>query len=594
MPRFNVNAPDGTIIPVDAPEGATEQDAIAFAAATWKPKATPQKEFGTEIPQWARDNPRTYGLLGALRETLGTPLEGLAAAGGSIAGAAGGPVGSVLGAGLGYGIGKGVTRLADEVLGNTAPVTAAQGVARAAEDVTIGATMEGAGQIAAPVLAKGAGWVGDRIAGPALAKLRAKKIVMDAAGAKLPDVRQAIAAAPQGITAGQAIEEAGLNVPPLQALGDLAKRNDSTWYTDLANRQAAARAASIKGAAPDAEVAKAIRSVISGENYGKAFAQDAARLQGIAQQEAFNRTLGGAGGAVPIVRVSPELEALRELPTINAALAAAKARLPGTQDPMETLQGLDLMKRAIDDQIKNPTLFTSLKSFDKTALTSAKEQLVKAIELGAPAYKVARAEHQALSKPIEQSKVLNELAATLDNAGVGERGMPFLNALGRGEDAMLKRAGLDATLGSTTDKLLPQQLQVVNKAADELVRDARVSKSASAGSTELSRILSQDTFSLRNLIPNVLNRTVSSIAKSLDLAEAALSKKTTMALADAMKSGQNLQSLLDTLPMAERNKILKAIINDDPTVKARLLRSLPAAGAVNALTTDENQNALTH
>ena len=37
MPRFNVNAPDGSIIPVDAPDGATEQDAIAFAASTFKP-----------------------------------------------------------------------------------------------------------------------------------------------------------------------------------------------------------------------------------------------------------------------------------------------------------------------------------------------------------------------------------------------------------------------------------------------------------------------------------------------------------------------------------------------------------------------------
>lgn len=41
MPRFNVNAPDGSVIPVDAPDGATEQDAIAFAASTWKPKAAP-------------------------------------------------------------------------------------------------------------------------------------------------------------------------------------------------------------------------------------------------------------------------------------------------------------------------------------------------------------------------------------------------------------------------------------------------------------------------------------------------------------------------------------------------------------------------
>lgn len=41
MPRFNVTAPDGSIIPVDAPAGATEQDAIAFAASTWKPAPAP-------------------------------------------------------------------------------------------------------------------------------------------------------------------------------------------------------------------------------------------------------------------------------------------------------------------------------------------------------------------------------------------------------------------------------------------------------------------------------------------------------------------------------------------------------------------------
>jgi len=52
MPRFNVTAPDGSTIPVDAPAGATEQDAIAFAASVYKPAAPtdgvpgPRKERG--------------------------------------------------------------------------------------------------------------------------------------------------------------------------------------------------------------------------------------------------------------------------------------------------------------------------------------------------------------------------------------------------------------------------------------------------------------------------------------------------------------------------------------------------------------------
>lgn len=60
MPRFNVNAPDGSIIPVDAPEGATEQDAIEFAASTWKPVAAPTQ---SEIPA-ARQAPGFMTQLG--------------------------------------------------------------------------------------------------------------------------------------------------------------------------------------------------------------------------------------------------------------------------------------------------------------------------------------------------------------------------------------------------------------------------------------------------------------------------------------------------------------------------------------------------
>jgi len=55
MARFNVTAPDGSIIPVDAPAGATEQDAIAFAASTWKPAAAPEA-VPSEIPSLRKES----------------------------------------------------------------------------------------------------------------------------------------------------------------------------------------------------------------------------------------------------------------------------------------------------------------------------------------------------------------------------------------------------------------------------------------------------------------------------------------------------------------------------------------------------------
>lgn len=86
MPRFNVNAPDGSIIPVDAPEGATEQDAIAFAAATYKPKAPapaagmpgPRKNYGLlEVPDQAIANipASAKKFAGGLYEAVTSPVQ---------------------------------------------------------------------------------------------------------------------------------------------------------------------------------------------------------------------------------------------------------------------------------------------------------------------------------------------------------------------------------------------------------------------------------------------------------------------------------------------------------------------------------------
>lgn len=84
MPRFNVNAPDGSIIPVDAPEGATEQDAIAFAAATYKPKAAasgmpgPRKNYDLlEVPGQAIANipASAKKFAGGLYEAVTSPVQ---------------------------------------------------------------------------------------------------------------------------------------------------------------------------------------------------------------------------------------------------------------------------------------------------------------------------------------------------------------------------------------------------------------------------------------------------------------------------------------------------------------------------------------
>lgn len=96
MPRFNVNAPDGSVIPVDAPEGATEQDAIAFAASIYKPKAvesgipSTRKSYAlSEVPGEAISNipASAKRFAGGLYEAVTSPIQTLKGAADVAAGA---------------------------------------------------------------------------------------------------------------------------------------------------------------------------------------------------------------------------------------------------------------------------------------------------------------------------------------------------------------------------------------------------------------------------------------------------------------------------------------------------------------------------
>ena len=84
MARFNVTAPDGSIIPVDAPAGATEQDAIAFAASTWKPSApgiSAPRKTGTvvdQIPGYGGPVPAATEPVRTKNYTIGQKLAGAA------------------------------------------------------------------------------------------------------------------------------------------------------------------------------------------------------------------------------------------------------------------------------------------------------------------------------------------------------------------------------------------------------------------------------------------------------------------------------------------------------------------------------------
>jgi len=50
MPAFEVTTPDGKSFEVNVPEGATEQDAIAYIASTYKPEAPDEGGSLVDLP----------------------------------------------------------------------------------------------------------------------------------------------------------------------------------------------------------------------------------------------------------------------------------------------------------------------------------------------------------------------------------------------------------------------------------------------------------------------------------------------------------------------------------------------------------------
>lgn len=50
MPIFNVTAPDGTVIEVNAPEGATQAQAIAYAQSQYKAPTPATPSAPAEVP----------------------------------------------------------------------------------------------------------------------------------------------------------------------------------------------------------------------------------------------------------------------------------------------------------------------------------------------------------------------------------------------------------------------------------------------------------------------------------------------------------------------------------------------------------------
>jgi hypothetical protein len=266
---------------------------------------------------------------------------------------------------------------------------------------------------------------------------------------------------------------------------------------------------------------------------------------------------------------------------------------------MQSLEGLHYMKLAIDNQFKNRSASTALQNYSDAALNTTKQKLLSAIEGTAnqpgvsPLYGLARQQYAAMSEPVNQAQVLNQMATVLQKPGGGERVQPFLNVLGQGENALLKRANQNPRFGGLEDVLTPEQMNVANKIAGEMTRDTQMAKQAAAGQNALTEILSRNSQSAKKFIPNFIDAKAAIARETTSLLEGKVNEKTIGLLTDAFENGKNLTTLLNKIPFKERNEVLRAIGDAQGRLSPAKLTALGLSG--NALAPemqDKNQNAL--
>jgi hypothetical protein len=586
-----------------------------------------RQNVGAEVPAWGKENPNLYSGLVKTRQMLGPTAEMLGGVAGGVLGTAAGTVasptvvinpvtGGVAGSALGYATAKELLNKADVALGLAKPETGGQAASRAVGNVAEGAAFEVGGQVAGKALNKLVD-VGTTVAGKVAdlnqlpkqlaAKIARKSFETPENVAAGRNALQEAVKAGDNVTAQQALAQGNVMAPGAQAvLQKTISRTSPSVQESKALADEAARMSTIKDVTPDLNAAIVARRDASKPFYESA---DAAIVP-------LDKDVSAVLARMPegTLAAAANIAKMEGRPFVMGK-AVAEQKVPnalGTIDiipaktPELTGESMHYIRRALSDIAYGPTASTGAGRDTQMAARTLLDDYIKVFESKVPAYKEARTIFSDLSAPVNQAQVLKEMASVLEKPGGGERIGPFLNVLGRGETAMLKRAGGKGAprYDSLAEVLTPEQLQAVRGVADQLATDASVGKQISAGQQLATKLLKDELPNYR--LPNIFNVIATTANKMLDVLGLKVGEKTIKEIAKAGETAKSFDELLGLLPGEDRVKVLKAISDPETWAKIHTVAKNPAVGKAlmgvsadvpqmpaNALAPEQpNQNAL--
>jgi hypothetical protein len=594
--------------------------------------AVPKLSSDTGIPA-QRKPPTTYE---RVREFITPTVEMLGTAGGGLLGAGAGTLvlpgvgtatGAVGGAGLGYGMAKEALNLADIYIGGKAPRQGAAQVVEPVRNVLEGATYEAGGRLIGPAVGYVAGKVADLRQIP---KQKAAAIAQKALGDDLPNVINALRNAPDNVSVAELT--AKIENPAWQALIKNALEKDPQFVRKarlLGERESRNALAELVGGATAADVratnelAKANLSTITTPMRESSLKR--ANLGQYVADEASARAandlavLTGSGAKIDpaqfVAQATGAEKALRSVGIKPLESTSLIQRISATADN-PSFAGNDLISGAVKNVADDIAKWTNQGGvIDANALEAIRKNSVNA------AIAKLRPGADATAQRNLAAGVLAKIKPAIDDAiegagGAGWRDYLTTHAKGMRNIAEKKLTGEAARLWKTdkdafvrlvqnespdvvekflgpgnyniAKELSDDTMSVLQKQAEKRLTELSIKEQVSEGSAALAQLLKQETSRFR--FPSLLNFWASAGNKTLSELEQRVGAKTMAQLTQAMKTPQGAANLLETLPAAERNRVLN-LMTKPQTWKPGTAAATGIA-VKNALAPEENQNAL--
>jgi hypothetical protein len=415
--------------------------------------------------------------------------------------------------------------------------------------------------------------------------VKAGKIAREAAGEALPELTAAMRG-PQPITtdlaapgatmldrrAPTAAEAAApVEAPEFQALAArVAQRPGEPRFYGLAEEAAQKeRAAQLAFITPDLEAAKTTRELATEPLYQSAFKT--------------------------VVPLDQELNSLfSRMPREVLSEAASIAKIEGRPFQVGSRisgESLHYIKRALSDIVFARPGTSKIGIDQQRAAGSLLREYLTTVENKIPAYGEARRKFAELSRRVNQAQVLTEMRSVLTKPEGGERAQQFLNVLGRGEEALLKRTtgAPRFEAGDLAKVLEPDQMRVVLDISNELANAAKIKNQAQRGQAALNAILRANQF--QYALPDFLNPKITVANAMLARWREVVDRKTLNRLAEAFRTAESAEELLSAVPAQERNKLLRAMTSAE--INRGILLTAAQVERANQLTSEQqNRNAL--